>query len=151
MTNENTITIINNLTETCLDGQFGYKEAAEGIEDSAMKNVFYRLSQQRAKFAGELQQIVRDLGGEPEDTTSFASKLHRSWISIKSAVTSQDEVSVLKECVRGEESAVKAYQIALDSDLPSNLNEIITRQFTEVKEAYQHVNSMNAKKFTATV
>ncbi|HLM61998.1 MAG TPA: PA2169 family four-helix-bundle protein, partial [Pyrinomonadaceae bacterium] len=68
MADDNTISTLNNLIETCKDGQEGFKQAAEAIERSDVKSVFYEFGQQRAQFAGELQALVRDLGGDAETT-----------------------------------------------------------------------------------
>jgi len=72
MADDNTISTLNTLIETCKDGQEGFKQAAEGIQRSDVKSVFYELGQQRAKFAGELQSLVREMGDDPETTSSTA-------------------------------------------------------------------------------
>ena len=86
-TSEDVISTLNGLIETCRDGQDGFKEAAEGVERSDLKTVFYEFSQQRAEFTGVLQGLVRSLGGEPVESGSFTGALHRGWIDIKSVVT----------------------------------------------------------------
>lgn len=91
MSNDDVISTLNGLIETNKDGQEGFKESAEGVERSDLKSLFYELSQQRSQFAGELQSLVQSLGGDPENSGSFAGTLHRGWINIKSAVTGQDE------------------------------------------------------------
>src|SRR3954453_10856808 len=82
--NDAVISTLNGLIETCKDGQNGFKEAAEGVEPSDLKSLFYEVSQQRSQFAGELQSLVQSLGGAPENTGSVAAALHRGWINIKS-------------------------------------------------------------------
>jgi uncharacterized protein (TIGR02284 family) len=61
MNNSEVISTLNNLIETCKDGQEGFKQSAEGIERSDLKSVFYEFSQQRAQFVGELQSLVHEL------------------------------------------------------------------------------------------
>jgi uncharacterized protein (TIGR02284 family) len=140
--NEEVISTLNNLIETCRDGQNGFQTAAEGVRRSELKTLFHSYSQQRARFVGELQDEVRRLGGDPEDTGSVAATLHRGWIDIKSAVTGQDDGAILSECERGEDSAVANYRAALDTDLPANVRTIVERQFGEVKEAHDRVRSL---------
>src|SRR5690349_1156699 len=118
--NDDVISTLNGLIETCKDGQDGFKEAAEGVERSDLKSLFYEFSQQRAQFAGELQSIVQSLGGDPENSGSMAAAIHRGWINIKSAVTGKDEGAILNECERGEDSAKNAYKSALEEALPAN-------------------------------
>ena len=139
---DNAISTLNNLIETCKDGQEGFLEAAEGVKNSELKTLFLAYSQQRAQFAGVLQNEVLRMGGEPEKAGSVAAKLHRGWIDIKSAVTGEDEGAIISECERGEDSAVKNYQEALNEDLPANIRSIIEQQFTQVKEAHDHIRAL---------
>lgn len=140
--NEEVISTLNELIETCRDGQEGFRTAAEGVQSSDLKQLFHQYSQQRASFVGELQDEVRRLGGEAEDTGSVAASLHRGWIGIKAAVTGRDDRSILAECERGEDSAVSTYRSALDSDLPANVRSVVERQFGEVKQAHDHIRSL---------
>ena len=95
--NDDVISTINGLIETCKDGQEGYQQAAEGVQNSALKTLFYEYGQQRSQFSGELQELVRELGGSPENSGSFTGALHRGWIDIKSIVTGKDEGAILNE------------------------------------------------------
>ena len=81
--NDEVISTLNNLVETCKDGQNGFRTAAEGIKNPELTTLFNTYSQQRARFAAELQNEVRRLGGDPEETGSTAAVLHRGWINIK--------------------------------------------------------------------
>ncbi len=142
MADDKTISTLNNLIETCKDGQEGFKQAAEGVERSDLKSLFYDLGQQRAKFAGELQALVRELGGDPETTSSAAGALHRGWINIKSYVTGKDEAGVLNEAERGEDIAKKAYKDALAENLPANVMTVVQAQANEVMTAHDKVRDL---------
>ncbi len=141
-TNDDVISTLNNLIETCKDGQNGFQSAADGVKKSELKTLFSTYAQQRAQFAAELQGEVRRLGGDPEKAGSVAATLHRGWINIKSVVTGEDEGAVLAECERGEDSAVSNYQDALSSNLPANVKSIVERQFTKIKEAHGRIRSL---------
>lgn len=140
---DDTISTLNNLIETCKDGQQGFAAAAEGVKNGELKTLFHNYSQQRAAFAAELQQEVRRLGGDPERTGSLAATLHRGWIDIKSAVTGEDEGAVISECERGEDAAKRNYEDALGEEhLPGNVRSIIERQYTQVKEAHDRIRAL---------
>ena len=141
-TNDDTISVLNNLIETCKDGQNGFQTAADGVKNSELKTLFNKYSQQRAQFAAELQGEVRRLGGDPEKAGSVVATLHRGWINIKAAVTGEDESAVLAECERGEDSAVSNYQDALKANLPADVQTVVRRQFTQVKEAHDRIRSL---------
>ena len=140
--NDEAISTLNNLIETCKDGQNGFQTAADGVKNTELKTLFSTYAQQRAKFAGDLQSEVRRLGGDPEKSGSVAATLHRGWINIKSTVTGEDESAVLAECERGEDSAVSNYQDALAANLPANVRDVVQRQFTQIKEAHDRIRSL---------
>lgn len=151
VSNEDAISTLNGLIETCKDGQDGFKTAAEGIERSDLKTVFYEFSQQRAEFAGVLQGHVRTLGGDPESTGSVSAAVHRGWMDIKSLVTGKDEEAILNECERGEDYAKEAYAEALKTALPSNIAEVVGQQAKAVKAAHDRVKGLrNAESKAAT-
>ena len=142
MANDSVVSTLNNLIQTCKDGQEGFQQAAEGVKDSSLKTLFYEYSQQRGQFAGDLQNLVRTFGDEPEDSSSIAGALHRGWINIKSAVTGQDDAAILNECERGEDVAKNAYKDALAADLPANVASVVQEQATAVQQAHDRIRGL---------
>ena len=113
MDNSEVIGVLNNLIETCRDGQEGFRSAAENIRNSEFRRLFNIFSQQRAQFVSELRAEVHRLGGDPTSRGSIAGWLQRGWMNLKGAVTRGDEGSIVTECQRGEEAAVNNYREAL--------------------------------------
>jgi uncharacterized protein (TIGR02284 family) len=142
LSNDDVISCLNGLIETAKDGQQGFQEAADGVERSDLKSLFYEFSQQRAQFAGDLQNLVRSLGGDPENSGSIGGAIHRGWINIKSAVTGSDEQAVLNEAERGEDIAKSEYKSALDKNLPANIRETIQNQYGSVQAAHDRVKAL---------
>ena len=140
--NDDVISTLNGLIETCKDGQNGFQEAAEGVERSDLKSLFYEFSQQRAQFGGELQSLVQQLGGDPENSGSVAGALHRGWINIKSAVMGRDESTILAECERGEDSAKNTFKNALEEALPANVMEVVQTQYVAVQSAHDRIKAL---------
>ena len=140
--NDSVISTLNGLIETCKDGQEGFKDAAEGVDKSDLKSLFYEFSQQRAEFIGVLQGLVRQLGGDPETAGSFSGAVHRGWINIKSAVTGKDEGAILNECERGEDYAKDAYAEALKLNLPTDVAEVLRQQSQAVLAAHNRIRAL---------
>ena len=135
--------ILNDLIETCRDGQEGFRAAAEDVQNPDYKSLFSTLSIQRQEFVIELQGQVRERGKEAEGAGSVAGALHRGWIHLKSSATLGDEHAILEECERGEDFALKSYREALESaDLPPHVRAVIERQFMAVKEAHDRVRGL---------
>jgi uncharacterized protein (TIGR02284 family) len=148
--NTDVISTLNNLIETCKDGQNGFQTAAEGVQNSNLKSTFYEFGQQRAQFVGELQALVRELGGDPENSGSVAATLHRGWINIKSTITGQDDTAILNEAERGEDVAKDQYKKALELSLPANATSVIQRQYQEVQAAHDTVKALRDSSKTAS-
>lgn len=138
------ISTINGLIETLKDGQQGFREASEAVKDSQLKMLFSEYSLQRSRFAGELQNEAITLGEHnPENTSSTAGAMHRAWINLKSAITSQDDHAILAECERGEDSAVAEYKKAMEEkELSSPIRDTISRQYADVKRAHDRIREL---------
>lgn len=150
MTRDEVISVLNNLIETCRDGQNGFQAAAEGVTNPSLKESFFQYAQQRGSFVTELQEEVRALGGDPQTTGSVAGALHRGWINIKAAVTGQNEHNILEECERGEDSAMKNYQDALQQQhLPPTIINLINRQYQDVIITHNTMRSWRDQTRTA--
>jgi len=140
--NDEVISVLNELIRTCRDGQEGFREAAEGVERSDLRTFFNSCSLERAGFAGELQGLVRDLGGNPEDEGSFSGALHRGWIDIKAAIAGKDDEAVLAECERGEDSAKSTYNDALKNTLPENIRRVVETQAISVRDKHDRIRAL---------
>jgi uncharacterized protein (TIGR02284 family) len=135
--------VINNLIETLKDGQEGFKQAAESVSNPNLKSLFRDYSRQRSRFAAALQSEARRHGETDSETNSSATgALHRGWMNLKSAITGGDEHAILAECERGEDSAVEEYKKALDDGLSPSAQELVVRQFAEIKAAHDRIKSL---------
>jgi len=137
------LSTVNGLIETLKDGQKGFAEAAEAVTNPKLKSVFNEYSQQRLRFASELQSQARQLGEyKPEDSSSAAGAMHRAWMNLKAAISTKEDHAILAECERGEDSAVKQYDEAMKSALSTSLTSIISRQYSEIKDAHDHIRNL---------
>lgn len=142
MSNDDVISCLNNLIETCKDGEEGFREASKGVERSDLKSLFSEFSLQRAQFAGVLQELVRSLGGDPDTEGSFAGSIHRGWIDLKSALTGSSEEAILNECERGEDSAKGNYKDAIEKNLPANIADVIQQQAQAILAAHNRIKAL---------
>ncbi|MES2818209.1 MAG: PA2169 family four-helix-bundle protein [Pseudomonadota bacterium] len=139
---EEVVSVINDVIETCKDGEEGFRTCAEDIKNTELKGLFMKRSQECASAAHELQQLVRSLGGDPETTTSFGGDMHRRWVDLKSLITGKDETAILNECERGEDVALKRYQEALEKDLPAHVRVVIEQQYQGVKRNHDQIKAL---------
>jgi uncharacterized protein (TIGR02284 family) len=141
MDNGNIVSVLNNLIQTCKDGEQGFRTAAENLKNQQTKALFSGYAQERAEMAQELQAEVRAHGGAPESTGSIAGSTHRGWMNLKAAVAGGDD-SIIAEAERGEDVAKKAYDDALAKGLPPMTLAIVRKQAKRVHDAHDQVRAL---------
>ena len=147
MDNDKAISTLNDLIETCRDGQKGFKEAADNVKNPELKSFFTQCASERAQCISELGLEVRRLGGDPEKSGSTAGALHRAWMDIKGTLTGKDDHSILSECERGEDSAVDAFRDVLkNQNLQSNTLTLVQQQLTIIQRTHDRIKQMRDAK-----
>ena len=63
MDNDDLIDTLNNLIETCKDGEKGFRTCAEDIKNTALQPMFITAAEHCAEAAAQLRQEVGRLGG----------------------------------------------------------------------------------------
>jgi uncharacterized protein (TIGR02284 family) len=131
---ERTIKALHELIQVNQEGERGYKEASEKIDNREFSTILYRLSQQRTLFRGELEEILRkDFRDAAEVSDSLTSKVHRTWMDFTAGLSKDDDKAVFNECERGEEHAIKKYTEALDGRLPNYIEKIVKQQLELIR------------------
>lgn len=141
--NDNAISVLEKLIETCRDGQEGYRDAAEHTKTPELREFFNQQSLERGQFAGELEQETVRLGkADPDRKGSVSGAIHRKWFDLKQALGGGDE-SILSSVEAGEDTAKKNYNDALnEKGIPADIREIILRQSERVKLAHDRAREL---------
>ena len=139
--NDEVVSTLNNLIETCRDGEKGFRTAAENVKSADLKTFFTGISQERARCAAELQNEVRRLGGDPDQSGSVVGAIHRGWMDLKSAAT-RDDRAIITEAERGEDSSVKNFEEALKKTLPPDIYALVSQEYQQVKKAHDQIRSL---------
>lgn len=139
---DDVVQVLDDLLETCRDGEYGFRTSAENTDSAHLKSVFLRHSAECGSAALELEAEIRRLGKEPSTGGTIAGALHRGWVTVKSAFTSRDDKSVLEECERGEDTAVAQYRKALKQPLPSAVRALVQRQAQGAQRNHDEVRDL---------
>lgn len=107
-----TVSTLNNLIQTCRDGEQGFRTAADHVQDVPVRSLFEELARERGTLADELEREVGRLGGTAATSGSVSGALHRGWLDLKSAVSGGDK-SIISEAERGEDVAKRTFESAL--------------------------------------
>jgi len=129
-------------------GERGFAVAAKNVSNRALKILFRSFAGQRAKFKDEIIAEIQRLGGHARLGSSFLGMIHRGRIDIFAALTigaENVEKVVLKEVMIGERVAIRAYEKTLKLDLPLETQEIVARQFEEVRKVVEQVRLMRGQ------
>ena len=145
------VLVLNDLIETCKDGEQGFKACAADLEESDVhiKALFLERAQGCTAAAAELQELVRVYGGVPAKSSTATGALHRHWLDIKSAVLGKNSEAVLNECERGEDVAVRSYRKALEKELPEDVRNVVERQYQGVLQNHDRIKSLREQVRTA--
>ena len=142
MDKNDAISVLEELIQTCKDGQKGYQEAASKVKRSDLKTFFNEQSLERSRFAGELEAELIRLGKPDKKVSgSVVGTLHRAWIDTKVGLGGDDR-TVLDWLEHGEDRAKDAYQKAVTGDLPEDIAQIVRRQAASVQAAHYKVKSL---------
>ena len=137
------IKALNDLIQTCKDGEKGFQSAAAAVKTPRLGALFGQYSRQRGLFARQLQAAVRRLDGEPRTNGSLGGTLQRSWVNFRALASGKDnEDGVIAACERGEDGALKAYEEALAADLPLDIRATVQAQYAEVQKVHEHIRAL---------
>ncbi|UZR98272.1 ferritin-like domain-containing protein [Chondrinema litorale] len=128
---------IKGIMKICKDGEVGYRNAAERIEEESTSTLFLRLSQQRKAFYSELEREVEIFFGEaPLPGTSIKGDMHHIWQDVKATFTGNSAEEIIEECIRGEKAALKEYEtVLIKQEMPLAFQEILAKQGSLIKSA----------------
>ncbi|MEN6544890.1 MAG: PA2169 family four-helix-bundle protein [Armatimonadia bacterium] len=140
-------TIVDALTKLARanrDSEEGYTTAAEAVResDADLHTLFHRYAQQRAHFAGELEQEIHTYGGEYPVEGSISGTLRKGWLNLRSAISGHDSHAIVAECLKAENATLEDYEEALRQDLPEYLKEMIREQHDDLLETRQRLQAI---------
>jgi uncharacterized protein (TIGR02284 family) len=141
--NQHDIDVLNGLIEMTLDSAHGYEDAAKDAKNPRFKTLFGARAIERKQVTAELQTEVRRLlGGKPETSGTFMGKAHRTFLNLKSALFSNDEV-VVNEVEAGEDRIKAKYEKAFnDQDISAPVRDLISRAYVSVREGHDQMRDL---------
>ncbi len=138
---------LNELLEKNYDAEKGYKKAAENVENAKLKQFFKEQAQQRYDFGHQIKSEIKNYGESPDKGGSTTGAMHRTWMDIETAFSSNNEETILNEVQKGEKAAIEEYdEVIQDTTLPPTTQQILTKQRDAIQNACQ-----SAKNFEAVV
>lgn len=139
MDDDDLIDTLNELIETCKDGEYGFHSCAQHVQSGELAMRLVGRADDYRQAAAELQRRVVVLGGKPDSTGSVAGALHRGWVALRSSLAGYDDLALLKECERGEDVAARIYRRAIEKSLPEFIRMLVESQYLGVRRNFEQI------------
>ncbi|QDU88284.1 hypothetical protein Pla175_16580 [Pirellulimonas nuda] len=139
---DETVSKLVDLTRANLDSSKGFSDAAKTLDNQRLKKVFEEQSRIRSANAAELQSLVSINDNDPPEEGSWLAAMHRSWLAVRTALSSNDDQAVLEEAERGEDYIKKMYEDVLKETAGSAVNDILQAQYAGVKKTHDAVRDL---------
>ena len=136
-------TTLNTLIATLLDSIDGYTKSAQDVKDRDLADRFNARARERQSAVAGLQAAVARLGGNPEDDGTLLAGAHRAFLSLKEAVTGNDDQAIINEIERGEDYLKTKFEAALKTiDLAPEARAAVDQAWTSVKAGHDEMSGL---------
>jgi uncharacterized protein (TIGR02284 family) len=139
---DDVIDTLNDLVETCKDGEYGFKACAEQAKRQDLKSLFMQRADDCRGAAQELYEQIRGLGGKPDEGGSALGAVERGWVAVRAKLSTYDDKAMLEECERGEDNALARYRKALKKPLPAGVKLIVERQMQGAQRNHDQIKML---------
>jgi uncharacterized protein (TIGR02284 family) len=133
--------VLKSLINTLQDGQKGFADIGDHLKDETLKRYFLAESLKRANFRAELENELHRAGvHDVKESGTTTGAVHRVWADLKAKLGGGDH-TLLDTAEQGEDVAKKAYEDALNRDLPLPLRQLLVEQQAHVLNSHDYVRS----------
>jgi uncharacterized protein (TIGR02284 family) len=134
-------TVLLDLIKILEDSQKGFADIGDHLKDLSLKRFFLAESLKRANFRAELENELHRAGmADVKESGTVAGAVHRTWGDIKAKLGGGDH-GLLDTAEQGEDVAKKAYEKALEHDLPLPIRELLVEQQEQVLASHDFIKA----------
>jgi uncharacterized protein (TIGR02284 family) len=137
-----TVSQLQDLIQANIDSRDGFRQAALALEDLTLRSAFEQLADDRDMQADELARFVVWNGEIPRREGSVSAAVHRTWMSIREMLSSDDRYAMLCEAERGEDAIKAAYEGALRETVGSAMDDVLQRHYAAVKSSHDRIRDL---------
>jgi uncharacterized protein (TIGR02284 family) len=132
---------LNELISALLDSQKGFAEIGEHLKDETLKRYFLAESLKRARFRGDLEEVLHQNGvHDIKESGTATGTLNRVWGDLKAKLGGGDH-TLLQTAESGEDEAKEAYADVLEQDLPLPVRQLVAEQQAHILTSHDYVRS----------
>ena len=144
MLNDHDINVLNSLITTTIDSALGFERSAEDTDSGRFASMFREFGTERRQVVAQLQQVVRSMGGTPNDDGSLKADLHRRWVDLRAAISGDGgDQAIIEEVERGEDYIKGKYLAAMkDEALTPAAMDAIRTAFQSVQAGHDTASAL---------
>lgn len=137
---------LNDLLRKNVDAAKGFEKAAEEVSSPTLQSIFKEKAQVRIQFAKTLSSEIAMHGEAPEIEGNLKGDIHRIWMDIRAAISTQEDETIIAECIRGEEGALEEYDSVLEeAELYATTRALILNQKAAVQKTLQKLHDLEGR------
>jgi uncharacterized protein (TIGR02284 family) len=127
-----------------LDSVEVLEAAASRVENAPVADLFRQIVSERRRQARELEGFVSLNAEEVKDKEkgTTGGSIRKVWVDFRTALNSGDTYVVLIEAERAEDRIVGEYKSILKKTAGSPVNDVLMRQFRDVKGWHDRVRQL---------
>lgn len=145
MGNADTISLLNRLIVTELNGEASLRAAAEEAHHPELRTALMAYSHCLGDNARQLQEEVRALGGSPSGTGTVGNTMHRTWMHLKAVAFGRNEDVILGDVEADEQEAETMLADAVTWNTPPGVHDVLQRQYDEVARRHREVRALHQR------
>lgn len=140
---QDALSCLGSLISINQDAHDGFNQAAQAAKDTGLKQLFSQYALDRVSMVAELQLTERQHGQpNPDSSGTLAGALHRTWITVRTSLSPDNDAALLDEVERGEDTALSAYRETLlqsDPPLPRSITSVLERHLTQIQDSHDEI------------
>lgn len=142
---DETLNKLRELRRLNVDSAKGFEDCADLVDNAMLKGVFTGIARIRREQAQILAAQIEWNDESEQETGSYLAAMHRAWIQVREACTSDSMLTVLDEAERGEDVIKEAYEKTLDEMTGSPAYDLVLSQYEQVKKSHDEVRDLRDK------
>lgn len=137
------VSVLNTLIATLEDSVEGYEKSAADVHNADFADRFRNRAGERRRAVVQLQAAVSAAGGDPRESGSIAGDAHRAFMSLREAVSSNDDKAIISEVERGEDYLKAKYEAVLNrSDLSPAALAAVRETWETVRQGHDEMSAL---------
>jgi uncharacterized protein (TIGR02284 family) len=141
LNNEEVEETLRSVIQSLIDGQEGFQKIGEHLKDETLRRYFAAESLNRAAFRGAIEETLHQEGvHDVKEKGTVGGAVQRTWGDIKAHLGGGDH-TLLETTEAGEDAAKKAYQEALEKELPLPIKQLLTTQYAHIQNSHDYVKA----------